>query len=565
MTSGHRTGRKRPRAIGYLLATTLTTCTLVACGASPTGGSEPSLSPTIRAHGAPNDSYEVCWAAPAGGSGTLAFVDRTDELGLTAPLAGMMGHAIAAGDINDDGWVDLFVGTFADRPPSEYAGRGASGPSPDQLLLGSPTGFTLDTTFPETRGRSSGAVFADLDNDGDLDLVIARNPRTGARQTAPSVVLRNDDGRFSEAGVLDTKRGFRSIGVLDADGDGLLDLFVTEDRWTGGSSVLYRNNGDLRFSDATTDFGLPKNVHGLGVSTADLNGDQWPDLFVSGSNRLFLHRGPSDHGFTEDTQSDFGWPTYGKEDDPAGVVARDLDGDGRPELVIGQHYNSTLDDDRQVPIRVYANRTEGNRIRFVDVTDSAGLLGLPTKSPHVEVADLDADGLPDLVTTAAADEHGPVVFRNVTETPGRLKFEVSAVPGGAQYWVTGSILDADHDGALDVALVEWFPEKPSLLLSTTGSRGHWLAVELGAAGTLGVGSEVSVYAAGHAGDAAHLLGRAQISAQSGYGAGAEPVARFGLGDTSRVDIEIRRLRSEPAQILHAVEADRWIRVGAPCP
>lgn len=542
---------------------------VAACGAEPAStpaGQE--ARPTTAGTGAvAYADYEVCWEAPAGGSGRMAFEDRTRELGLVSPLAGMMAHAAAAGDVNNDGWVDLFVGTFADRPAGEYAGRGASGPSPDRLLLGSPEGFRVDETFPEMRGRSSGAVFADLDGDGDLDLVIARNPRTGERQNAPSVVMRNDDGRFTEAFVLDRERGFRSIGVLDVDGDGLLDLFVVEDKWTGGSSVLYRNDGDLRFSVVTSQVGLPADVHGLGVSTVDLNGDRWPDLFVSGSNRLFLHNGDAGT-FREDKGSDFTWETYGKEDDPAGVVARDLDGDGRPELVVGQHYNSTLDDGRRVPIRVYANRAPGDGVRFVDVTEASGLVGLPTKSPHIEVADLDADGRPDLVTTAAASgagAAGPVVFRNVTRTAGQLRFEASAAPGGEQYWVTGAVVDADRDGVLEVLLAEWFPEKPSLMLSATGQRGHWLAVELGAAGTAGVGAVVSVYEAGHAGDEKRLLGRTEISAQTGYGAGAEPVARFGLGEVSRVDVEIRPPRSETVETLRDVDADRWIRVGAPCP
>lgn len=561
-----RMGPVQRAHVGVLVAGLLVAA---AAGCSPAADTPRASAPesgstTSRSEVSPG-AYEVCWSAPAGGSGSIAFTDRTDELGLTEPLAGMMAHAIAVGDVNNDGWPDLFVGTFADRPESEYALRGASGPSPDRLLLGSPTGFTVDSMFPEVRGRTSGAVFADLDGDGDLDLVIARNPRTGERKNAPSVVMRNDGGRFSEASVLDEKRGFRSIGVLDVDGDGLLDLFVVEDRWTGGSSVLYRNEGNLRFTDATAAFGLPRDIDGLGVSTADLNGDGWPDLFVSGSNRLFLHGGEGNPTFREDTGSDFAWETYGNEDDPAGVVAQDLDGDGRPELVIGQHFNSTLDDGKRVPIRVYANRAVGDGIRFVDVTEQAGLNGLSTKSPHVEVADLDADGKPDLITTAAGSGDGPVVFRNVTQRPGELRFEASSRSSAEQYWVTGAVFDADRDGALDVALVEWFPQQPSLLLSTSGKRGHWLTVELGAAGTAGVGTTVKIFEAGHAGEDGHLLGQVQISAQTGYGAGAEPVARFGLGDTARVDVELHRPHADAPETLRDVEADRWIRVGAACP
>ncbi|MFP5416933.1 MAG: FG-GAP-like repeat-containing protein [Actinomycetes bacterium] len=555
--------------VGVRLGVVCFALSLAACGLPPAprpgpGGPPASASADAGVLPSPGAAgYEVCWSAASGGEGSLAWSDATERLGVGPALLGMMAHAVAAGDINGDGWTDLFVGTFADRPASDYAVRGSGGPAPDQLLLGSADGFTVDRTFPENRGRTSGAAFADLDADGDLDLVVARNPRRGERQTEPSVVLRNDVGRFTKAAVLDPERGFRSVGVLDADGDGRLDLFVVEDRWTGGSSVLYRNEGNFSFTDATAALGLPTDVHGLGVSTADLDGDRRPDLFVSGSNRLFL----GDRGrFVEDTTNDFGWATYGDEDDPAGVAAADLDGDGQPELIVGQHFNSTLDSGRLVPVRVYANRgpAGASRVRFEDVTEASGLVGLPTKSPHVEVADVDADGRPDLVTTAAtASGEGPVVFRNVG-AKGSLRFEAVAPPGGRRYWVTAATLDADRDGGLEVLLAEWEPAEPSRLLSVAGRRGHWLVIELGVAGTAGVGAEVLAYEAGHSGDPARLLGRLEIAAQTGYGAGAEPVARFGLGAASTVDVVVRRGAHDPALHLPGLEADRWVRVGAPC-
>ena len=109
----------------------------------------------------------------------------------------MMGHTVAVGDVNGDGWEDLFVGTFADRPVQEYQFRGATGPSPDRLLLGGPSGFTADPSFPEMYGRTASAAFADLDGDADLDLVIGRNYRNTLRGNLPTVVLKNDGGHFS--------------------------------------------------------------------------------------------------------------------------------------------------------------------------------------------------------------------------------------------------------------------------------------------------------------------------------------------------------------------------------
>ncbi len=85
--------------------------------------------------------------------------------------------------------------------------------------------------------------------------------------------------------------GGRSVGVLDFDGDGLLDLLVTEDKWTGGLTRLFRNLGKLRFDDASNSAGLPNYLPGLGVITPDLNQDGWPDIFVSQANRLFLSNG----------------------------------------------------------------------------------------------------------------------------------------------------------------------------------------------------------------------------------------------------------------------------------
>lgn len=495
----------------------------------------------------------------------MTFSDLTDSLGVGGALLGMRVHAVAAGDVNDDGWVDLFVGSFADRPVADYVVRGADGPAPDRLLLGSAEGFRVDDRFPGVQARTSGAAFADLDADGDLDLVVSRNPRDLDRGRAPSVVLRNDRGTFVEASVLATDRGERSIGVLDVDADGLLDLFVVEDRFSGGSSVLYHNEGGLRFTDRTAQFGLPLDVHGLGVSAADLDGDGLGDLFVAGSNRLFLQ---ADGGFREEASEEFAWETYGDEDDVAGVAVGDLDGDGRPDLVLGQHYNSTMDFGREVPVRVYLNRGpgEGRRVRFGDVTDEAGVTGLPTKSPHVEVVDLDADGRLDILTTAAAgDGSAPVVFRSRVSAPGTVVFERVGQPGSEQYWVTGATFDADHDGAVDVLLGEWEPFRPSLLLRVDGARGHWLALDVGPAGSAGPGSVVTVYEAGHLGDPERLLGTREITASTGYGAGAEPVARFGLGDAAVVDVEVRLPgAAEPLQI-RGLEGDRFVRVGGDCP
>lgn len=486
-------------------------------------------------------------AAVTGDVGALRFDDATDAWGATAPLTGMRGHAVAAADVNADGWTDVFVGTFADRPVAEYRVRGATGPAPDRLLLGGPDGFRVDSTFPGVQARTSGATFGDLDGDGDPDLVIARNVRNIERGRAPTEVLRNDGGRFTSVTSFSAPAGARSVGLVDFDADGRLDLFVTEDRFTGGSSVLWRNRGDFRFEDATQAAGIGRGVVGMGVGTADLDADGDPDLFVGGSNRLFLNQG--DGRFAESRAAPPRWVTYGDEDDPAGVAQGDVNGDGRPDIVVGQHYNSTLDAGRRVPVRLYLNEPDGaGGIRLRDVTDGAGLVGLPTKSPHVDIVDLDSDGRPDILTTAAGADGRPIVFRNVGGD-GDVRFEASSAPGPAQYWVTAAVLDADHDGRLDVVAVEWEPSAPTRFFRSTGNVGHWLAVDAP------VGSVVEVRERGAAGAQASLLGTVVVGSSTGYGASPSATAWFGLGDRGRVDVAVSRPGAARVQWRN-VRADR---------
>lgn len=505
----------------------------------------------------------VCTAGPPAptppgpqGVGPIAFEDATEALGALGPLTGMRGHAVAAADVNADGWTDLFVGTFADRDVSDYQQRGAPGPAPDRLLLGGPDGFEADPTFPGSQGRTSGAAFADLDNDGDVDLVIARNVRDNARENAPgsspSAVLRNDDGSFTVAGTLREPAGARSVGLLDYDDDGLLDLFVAEDRFSGGSSVLLRNSGDLSFTDVTAAAGLGADVAGLGVGTGDLDADGDPDLLVGGSNRLFVNQG--DATFVEQVDAIAGWPTFGDEDDPAGVAQADLNGDGRLDVVIGQHYNSTVDFDREVSVRLYLNETSpGGTVRLADVTERAGLVGLPTKSPHVQVADVDADGLPDIVTTAAGTDGRPIVFRQRGDTGPNPTFEASSTPGSAQYWVSAALVDVDRDGALDVVAVEWEPSLPTQVWRNVGPTGHWLEVDADP------GNRVDVYPVGGLGQRQDLLGTAVVGASTGYAAGPALTARFGLGtdDRGEVDVEVTTADGQTTA-LTGVEVDQTV-------
>ncbi len=232
-----------------------------------------------------------CSSAALAESKPISFVDASVSSGIHGELAGIMAHAAACGDVDGDGDLDLYVGNFSDRPPERYIGAG--GPVPNKLLINE-NGKFVDSGQQAVvfKARTSGAVFVDLDNDGDLDLYVSNNRR---RLTVENRLYENVGGQLrdvSEGNEACIIMGGRSIGVLDYDGDGLLDLLVCGDRWTGGGrTILFRNKGKLLFEDVTAQVGLPEYLPGLGIVTPDFNEDGRPDIFISEANRLFLSTG----------------------------------------------------------------------------------------------------------------------------------------------------------------------------------------------------------------------------------------------------------------------------------
>lgn len=566
--------RRAPLGCWLVAASLLAAC---AGGGSPEPSARPGSAPSsVPATPPPEtapapppgnapDSSDTCWSAPASpDGGRPSFEDATEAAGLVEPLLGMRAHAVAFSDVDGDGWTDVFVGTFGDRAEGEYVQRGAPGPAPDRLLLGGPLGFTEAERFPELRGRTSGAAFADLDGDGDGDLVVTRNVRrrNGPPGDAPSLVLRNEGGRFEVAAELLPGRAARGVAVLDADRDGALDVFVTVDAAQGERSALLRNDGDLVLRDVTRESGLPLDLVGYSAAAADLDGDGWDDLFVAGANRLFL----AEEGgrYAEAAGSAFEVAPLGDEDVVTGVATGDLDRDGRTDLVLGPHFNSTLDQGRPQPVRLLLNRTdEPGEPRFEDVTERSGLVPLATKAPHVEVADLDNDGWPDLLTSASSAEgEEPAAFRNLGVTGGEVSFSPPSGLGSERYWVTGGAEDLDRDGTLDVLLGEFEPSEPSRLWRGRAG-GHWLEVAVTGRGR-GVGAVVEVFDAGHLGDVDARLGREQLVAVQGYGAGTSGIAHLGLGSVDRVDLRVT-LPGGGREELTDVAVDRRLSLPDGCP
>lgn len=508
----------------------------------------------------------------------FVFRDVGDEAGLFPHVAGIAGHGAGWGDADGDGWPDLYVGTFGGHP---------YGSKPNQFFRNVKGKFQLDgQKHLQALGRASGAVFADFDNDGDLDLyhsnhAIDHKPYKQPHYSTPNFLFRNDGGgKFSDVsagcGACPADFPARSVAVLDFDGDGLLDLLVGECFFQGGKSRsrLFRNRGGLKFEDVTAAAGLPAKVTGFGVAAADVNGDGWPDVFLAGrnsGNKLFINDGRGRFREVPASHANFEWQYKDTADDtPCGVCFGDVNRDGLPDIVVGQHFDRPWYTGG-VPVRLYLNRGVGadKLPRFEDVTAKASLVPLPMKGPHVELQDFDNDGWPDLYVSIVYFAKGkphPVIFKNqgakdglprfhtealavndfptaqdrktadLTEFFGRMEREQKVV-----YMATGPSADFDRDGRLDLFLANWWVKSRSLLLRNETEAGNWLQVAVqGGKGVnrMGIGAVVRIYPAGKLGQGAALLGAREISVGYGYGSGQEAIAHFGLGKLDQCDLEV---------------------------
>jgi len=252
-------------------------------------------------------------------------------------------HGIAVGDADGDGLEDLYVAQPSGLPNRLFRARG-------------------DGTFEDATENAglavlddtSDALFADVDNDGDQDLVLSLS--------AGPVLFENDGkGRFTIVpGAFHFDQGLQgspmSMSMADYDRDGFLDLYLCvysfyygagedkagtpmpyHDARNGPPAVLFRNDGHGRFVEATAEAGLDAGNDGYHFAAAwgDYDGDGWPDLLVAndfGRKNLYHNRGRRNGKVTfEDVTAQ-----AGVEDHGAGMSAAffDYDGDGRLDIFL---------------------------------------------------------------------------------------------------------------------------------------------------------------------------------------------------------------------------------------
>ena len=413
-------------------------------------------------------------------------------------------------------------------------------------------------------GYGMGVAAGDYDNDGDLDLYV--------NNFGPNVFYRNEgDGTFrdvtAETGTANGDQMGAGALFLDMEGDGDLDLYVSnyllftyETHVTskvgnlmvyGGPRLypptpdtLYRNDGGGKFTDVSESSGIAAHHGaGMGITSGDFDGDGDTDIYICndrGGNFLFRNDGQG-HFEEEGLFSGVAFNQFGYEEGSMGVDCGDYDNDGLLDLFVTSYQGETA--------TLYRNLGKGS---FEDVSRESGA-GAGTFEKVTwgnGFVDLDNDGDRDifLVSGHTVDNieeyddrstyrQSNVVLRN----DGRGNFkDVSAQSGdGLQVVLTSrgsGFADLDNDGDLDIVILN--TRSPATILrNDTVSDGAWLQVQLEGVTTNrdGVGARVTVTA----GDLTQIdevhTGR---SYQSHYGMRLH----FGLGAHRQVDrIEVRWL------------------------
>jgi hypothetical protein len=517
------------------------------------------------------------WAEPTLHA-QIVFRDVTGEAGLKKFVDGALHHGLAWGDVDGDGRLDLFLGNFSDRGANPKYGLTESIPNGVFRQVEEGKFVVMDQPAVARPGRTSGAVLADLDNDGDLDLYVSNNThvKAGAKpgQNEPSALYRNDAGKFvdlsKESGAVPEDARFgRDVIATDYDLDGLLDLLILEDRVFRqvGRSKLLRNLGGMKFQDVTAKAGLPVDLDAFGAAVADLNEDGRPDLFFTSCNRLFLSGGDGRYREAASLREILAFKGADAEDYTSSAMFGDIDRDGDMDLIVGMHH---------VPSRVRAflndGLDEGGVPKLRDVTKELGIPVLPNKAASCDVADLDNDGHVDLywsVWFVDGEGRRPFVCRGLGVKDGLPRFEVPSVEGvplnkrnvvaaGAMvYYVNGPAVDYDADGRLDFFAGIW-PDENSRLFRNETAGGNWVEVKLVGDGkainTMGIGAKVRVLSG------RKPLGYREITLCGGYSGTRAAMAHFGLGELKRVDVEVRVPGTEGAIVLKDVEAGRLVSV-----
>src|SRR5213080_1926412 len=365
-------------------------------------------------------------------------IATTDSVNVQTDVYLYNGGGVAVGDIDNDGLPDLF-----------FTGNMVS----SRLYLNKGNMRFEDITERagvKTNRWATGATMVDINNDGYLDIYVSvsGSERSKGADRANLLFINNGDHTFTEAaaqyGIADT--GFTTHAVFfDYNGDGHLDLFLLnnspKDFARGaadthplgvpsgspeGYNTLYRNNCDGTFTDVSRQAGILERVgYGLGVVAADVNGDGWPDIYVSNdvapNDVLYINN--RDGTFTDKAGAWLKHTSFAG----MGVDIADFNNDGWPDILQMDMLPATLERQKRMSgYLTYGGRLDLRRRGFRDAYD-----------------------VNSLQLSNGVTPNGDVVFSDVARLAGVASTD----------WSWSALFgDFDNDGYKDIVITNGYPK-----------------------------------------------------------------------------------------------------------
>jgi enediyne biosynthesis protein E4 len=444
------------------------------------------------------------------GSRTIRFTDVTEESRIDARGYGM---GVAAGDYNNDGWVDLYITNLGHNQMWRNNGDGT---------------FTdvTQVTGTDDPNWSVSAAFVDFDHDGWLDLFV---------------------GNYVDFSFTNRKKCFLSTGVEDYCGP--LAYEPVPNR-------LFRNRRNGTFEDVTGQSQIARESYGaLGVVCADFNGDGLTDIYVANderSDQLWINQG---NGTFKNRAMLAGCAVdrNGRPQSSMGVDAGDFDNNGTDDLVVANLMGEYA--------ALYVNDGKG---MFEDRSFEAGLgsVTVPYTGFGIGFIDYDNDGWLDIFigngevktdeAQARAGDRYPLKQKKLLlHNLGNGRYEDVSEKGGAIIRLAEvsrgvAFGDVDNDGDTDILVVN--NNGPArLLINNIGHRKHWLGLRM-----VGekmnrdmLGTRVGVFRS----EGPPLWRR--VHTDGSYASANDPRVLVGLGDSS----EVTKVRAQWV----SGRVEEWIR------
>jgi hypothetical protein len=501
-----------------------------------------------------------------------------------------MTGGVALFDYNNDGLLDIFFTNGAAIPSLEKSDSSYSNRLFRNNGDGTFTDVTEKAGL-QGIGYSMGVAAGDYDNDGFVDLYVTGVNRNQLFHNNGDGTFTDVTEKAGVGGFVPGlgKAWSVAAGWFDYNNDGLLDLFVmnylnynvktathcvqqglpaycSPVDFLGTPNILYRNNGDGTFTDVSEQSHISQYVgKGMGLAFADYDNDGFTDIFVSNDTfENYLLHNNRDGTFTNFAPlAGVAYNAYGNAIAGMGADFRDIDNDGRPDIFETAMFREGFP--------LYKNLGDG---QFQDVSSAAGLSVLTSRSTAwgVGIFDFDNDGNKDLFTAnsdildnAMELAHRPFALTNqVFRNKGKMTFEDVSAKAGSSFSIPAphrgaAFGDLNNDGKVDV-VVTVLNGPPEIWMNCSvtqnpGTRNHWIILKLVGVKSNrdGLGTKVKLTTS---------LGIQYNHATTAvsYNSSSDKRVHFGLGSAAMVDTIELTWPSGITQVLKNVKADQILTV-----